>query len=241
MDEIKLGIDAWCSWVPANNQAVATTHINGQTTRVQLDKPQLGRVPPMQRRRLGSLARVVFHVLEQCMMPVHDETVIFSSRMGEIQRTQGILEAMASDQPVSPAAFSLSVHNAIAGQWSLVHGIRKPLLALAPPSGSPVPALLEAYGHLVGTRETGVTVVCYDEKLPAFYDPFISGPTAPTAVALRLVNADLATLTLSIKRLEATGNAADSGLDALAALLLGGVGKSMVAEPQCYWSLELAA
>lgn len=216
----------------------------GDTRSVQLVKPDLAGVPPMQRRRLGPLARAVFHVLAGVMEEVRDEPVIFSTRSGEIQRTQGILEAIASAEQVSPAAFSLAVHNGIAGLWSLVHGVHAPMLSIAPVNGSPVPALLEAFAHLASGEAPAVSVVCYEEALPEFYAPFLQGPAGPTALALRLSAPEEARLVLSLSRREAAGSSAvptAQGIAALHELLMDQDTAVVIPEVHCDWRLQLAA
>ncbi|WP_262500938.1 beta-ketoacyl synthase chain length factor [Pseudohalioglobus sediminis] len=205
-----------------------------------LEKPSLKSIPPIQRRRLGKLARVVFHVLEEAMGDISDQVVIFSSRMGEIQRTQSILEAIASQHAVSPADFSLSVHNAIAGQWSLIHKVRQPLLALAPGNGGPVPALLEAYAHLISGETDRIAVVCFEENYPEFYQPYIHGPQAPTALALQLV-LDCRETTLELKPLETYSGRETTGFTPLAELLMKKSSQVQFSDRSSSWDLRITA
>jgi hypothetical protein len=196
----------------------------------------------MQRRRLSPLARVAFHVLGQCADMSKEEPVVFSSVMGEIQRTQRILETIATDQPVSPAAFSLSVHNSISGQWSVIHGIKAPMIALSPPDGSAVAALLEAIGILLESTYRAVNVVFYEEDYPEFYSPFLTGPIAAGALALRLVAPELAGNRTRRWKLQASENthsgAEPGGALQLAPLLFGALKALEIAEPQSTWRLE---
>ena len=199
----------------------------------------------MQRRRLGPLARVVFYVLGQCADVSKQEPVIFSSLMGEIQRTQSILNDIAADQPVSPASFSLSVHNAISGQWSLIYGIKAPMVALSPTDGSFVAALIEAGGILQEKIYSEVNIVLYEEDYPAFYTPFIKGPTAPTALALRLVTEEQSgpgtlTLTLSPAKNADSCIKPQGPLD-LVPLLKKDLSYLDIAEPQSNWHLEYSS
>lgn len=244
-EKLKFAVERWCLWEPqAGAPVLCSRYSGGLQTSETLEKPDLATVPAMQRRRLGTLARSVFHVLSHCADPGAQEPAIFSSHMGEIGRTQGIVDTLAADEPVSPASFSLSVHNAIAGQWSLIRGIKAPMIALAPPANSPVPALFEAAGILLEEEHEAVNVVFYDEPYPSFYSPFITGPAAATALALRLVVAgdeqreDL--LYLRVKRLSALGIASGlrANFSALADLLVGRHHRTRVVEDQCTWQLE---
>ena len=281
-NQITIGVAAWCSWRPVGGRAPtsgageSSLSASGRIEDLkqeQLEQPALSGIPPLLRRRIKGLARVVFHVLERALgqAPAAEECVIFSSRMGEIRRTQDILESIAAEQPVSPAAFSHAVHNAIAGLWSMAHGATLPLLALSPPEGGPVPALIEAYGCLAENGGKPVTIVCYEEQLPEFYAPFLSGPPAPTAVAARLAPAERAERILSLRHKEslnhrppadgAAGGAlvspappapaawrnsgsddsAESGLQGFIDLLHGKTASAVLAAPTCQWQLQMAA
>ena len=241
---VNLEIQSWSSWEAAEPGFLCSTYSRGELTRERLEKPDLGSIPAMQRRRLSPLARAVFHVLERCGCQAAETPVIFSSEMGEIERTQDILEAIANSKPVSPAAFSLSVHNAIAGLWSLVHGVRLPLLALAPPARSPVPALLEAAGQLHEGLAATVQVVYYEGRYPDFYAPFLNGPGGPVAIGLRLAlpsgsghpQLQLAPAPGESERPDPTEN-----FSCLANLLhrRAGPEPGHIVEPQCSWQIGI--
>lgn len=237
---IKLGITGWSSWLPRDGHAICVSHRAGERELDTLDQPSLQSVPAMQRRRLGKLARVVFHVLGKAMGDVFNEQVIFSSRMGEIQRTQTILESIATDTPVSPANFSLSVHNAIAGQWSMIHKVHQPLLALAPGNGGPVPALLEAFAHLASGEADSITIVCFEENYPEFYAPFLKGPAAPTAVAVQF-SLEHPIETLILERSGDNTGTQTIGFAPLTELLLAGKGNVEFRDQMSCWQVRLAA
>ena len=163
--------------------------------------------------------------------------------MGEIKRTQEILDALACAEPVSPASFSLSVHNAISGLWSLINDNKAPMIALAPTGGSPVAALIEAAGILAEAKHEAAIVVIYEEDYPPFYEPFLNGPAAPYALALRLTppdtNSDFVTADFKLGHIP-SGNAVplwQSNLD-LIDVLIGDRDSVFIAEPQCSWCLE---
>ena len=172
------------------------------------------------------------------------EPVIFCSLMGEIQRTQRILTAIASDQPVSPAAFSLSVHNAISGLWSLVHDIKAPMISISPGNDSAVAGLLEAAGILRERKYSAVNIVHYEEDYPAFYTPFLKRPqwASPCALALRVVAPEAAeshTQKLTLGTLTNRKNCTSSaGPLSLVPLLTGSCAALEIAEHHTIWCLE---
>lgn len=239
---ILFGIEKWSCWEPRPGNSVCTSYRSGEVVREELERTRLESIPPMQRRRLSPLARVAFHVLGECVTPAEQEPLVFSSVMGEICRTQGIHESLAAVEAVSPAAFSLSVHNSVAGLWSVIHGNKGPMLSLAPIGGSPVPALLEAAGILAEGHYQSVLVVFCEENYPEFYRPFMESPIAPAATALRLVaagqkNADFV-LSLEEGTEETTDDAA-TNLRSFIELLKRQKQRVIVKEPQARWQLAV--
>ena len=111
--------------------------------------------------------------------------IVFASRYGDARRSLGILQEMAREEPVSPTAFGLSVHNAIGATYAIARGDRSQHVALAAGAASAAAGVVEAVGLLHdGARQA--MVVCYDAPLPAPYDEFHDEPQALYAWAWRL-------------------------------------------------------
>lgn len=153
-------------------------------------KLDLSYLPAMLRRRLSPLARAAVHVAWQCLGDDSQTPVIFSSVYGESDRTYGLTEAVASGESVSPAAFSLSVHNAIAGQFTIARQVTAETTCLSPSGGGVLPALLEAQGVLQEGHHDQVLVVFYDQPLPALYRASVPGPSGLLACALLITRDD---------------------------------------------------
>ncbi len=222
--------------------SATVTEADAQGQRVfEAEKPTLEDIAPLQRRRLSPLARVVFHCLQYCVDEGAQEALVYSSAMGELQRTQGLLESIAASEALSPAAFSLSVHNAIGGLWSQLKGSRAPVIALAPVANSPVPALLEAAGLLAESNEA-VNIVFAEDNYPAFYAPWLESPPGPSALALRLTRtaARAPAARLRLRQLDITHDSSDAPANraALAELLAGQRDTATVTETACQWQLE---
>lgn len=144
-------------------------------------KPELPMVPAMLRRRLSGIGKAALWTAYQLIDADTAMTAtIFCSRHGEVNRTVGMLQNLAADQPLSPASFSLSVHNAIGGIYSIASKITTSITALSAGEDGICATLLEAYAVLSSADE-GAEVLCvvYDDPLPA---PFASGQSAPSAV-----------------------------------------------------------
>lgn len=242
-----LHIRRWCLWqAQTTDQALLITADAAGACRTEIEgRPQLATIAPIQRRRLSPLARVVFETLSHCATPHAQEVLVFSSVLGEIQRTQTMLEAIANETEVSPATFSLSVHNAIGGLWSQLQGIKAPMIALAPTTNSPVPALLEGAGVLLESTAQGVNIVCAAENQPAFYDPWISSPVGPSALALHLdASARDCALSLRLQPLDTNdhshrcnSNSYDN-MTAFIQLLTNQEDHCHIRESHCHWQLE---
>ncbi len=139
----------------------------------------------MQRRRLSPMARAVF----ECAWPVAagqpPMPLVFASRHGETTRSFGLLQALAAGEPLSPTAFGLSVHNAIAGQWSIIRRETDESVALSAEEDGLELAFLEA-GLLLAEGHDNVLVVLAEERPPAPYSPWIDDVPFSYAAAFRL-------------------------------------------------------
>ncbi|RKP50717.1 beta-ketoacyl synthase chain length factor [Trinickia fusca] len=131
--------------------------------------PELPFVEPIVRRRLSALSKMALKVAYDCAAQYDAVRVIFASRHGELRRTASILDALASDQPVSPTAFSLSVLNAMTGIYGIVRGDRSPATAIAAGAETLGYALLEAHAQWHADPATPVLVVYADEPADPRY------------------------------------------------------------------------
>jgi len=137
--------------------------------------PRLDFLPPMQRRRLSDMARGVF----ACAWPLAEPQtgspmpLVFASRHGETSRSFPLLQTLAADEPLSPTSFCLSVHNAIAAQWSILRGETVESVALSAEDDGLEHAFVEA-GLLLAAEHKQVLVVIVEESPPKAYAPWIS-------------------------------------------------------------------
>jgi Beta-ketoacyl synthase, N-terminal domain len=173
-------IRKWSAWAPG---------LDSRDARL-IDPSNIGVsecVPKMLQRRLSPLARAVFNVAEQCTKGVNAPPVVFSSAHGEIGKSLAMLKTIQADEELSPTAFSLSVHNAIAGLYSIAYGNSQEITVIAPGLDGIAPAFIEAVGMLhEGTDE--VMIILYDEPIADFYPtaPFKLTMAFPCVLALRI-------------------------------------------------------
>ncbi|MBL8726021.1 MAG: beta-ketoacyl synthase chain length factor [Planctomycetes bacterium] len=133
-------------------------------------KPAGQALDKVNRRRAGPLGRGLADVIAEAvaMAGVDAATVptVIGSAIGEASTMTGLLDAMwRHGLPMSPAEFTVSVHNAAAGLISISNKNRGMTTSLAADDDTPAAALLEAIG-LVVTRDAAVVVACADEPAP---------------------------------------------------------------------------
>jgi hypothetical protein len=126
-------------------------------------------------------------------MPLADQygamPLVYVSRHGDLSRTLGLLEDVAKGEPLSPTAFSLSVHNATSGLFSIHQGLTKNVTAISCGSEDLVPALLESLGQCSADEPKVLCVFC-DEPPPVIYTAQTNQPERPFALALVISRAN---------------------------------------------------
>ena len=145
------------------------------------------RVPKLLHRRLSPLAKAVFNVAESCLSHRNALPVVFSSAHGEICKSLVMLQTIQAGQELSPTAFSLSVHNAIAGLFSIAFNNNQEITVIAPGREGIAPAFVEALGLLQEGAEE-VLIVLYDEPIADFYPiaPFNLNTDFPCVIGVKI-------------------------------------------------------
>ena len=170
---ITFNILDWNAW--------AQTHSDAQ--------PDVSAIPAMLRRRLSPLARAAMSVIMPLANSYGAMPLVYVSRHGDLNRTLGLLEDLARKEPVSPAAFSLSVHNATAGLFSIQQGLTKNVTAISAGAEDLIPALLESIG-LCDEQNPRVLCVFCDEPPPLVYQHQVQQPEQVYALALVVEQGD---------------------------------------------------
>ena len=151
------------------------------------EKELLSTVPRMLKRRLTPLARIVFCAASQCIDEDTESPIVFSSTHGELAKSFKMMEMIEAGEEISPTAFSLSVHNSIAGLFSMVYKNKTQCTVVAPGEEGISAAFIEALG-LLDEGEQDVLIVLYDEPLVSFYPsaPYQLTTDSSSAIALML-------------------------------------------------------
>lgn len=150
-------------------------------------------LPTLLRRRVTAVGQAAFAAA--CgISDLAGARFIFCSRHGEFRRTKRLLDMLAAGEALSPAEFSLSVHNALAGLLSIEQGNGAGHTALAAGIDSFGSGLLEAAACIASGEEEKVLLVYFDEPLPEEYGAF---------------GAEQGSLALAVALAPARGNGAD--------------------------------
>ncbi len=141
-------------------------------------------LPKAVRRRLSAYDLGV----ARCMLGLHDgdETIVFASRHGNMELMTALFEQLARQEILSPAKFSMSVHNAAMAAASQMTGNRAGHTAVGAGRRSLAAGFTEAWLRL---RTGGDSViVCYaDRPLESVYtDCDEEGPAVYLAARLVL-------------------------------------------------------
>ena len=133
-------------------------------------KPKGEAFDRVNRRRASQMGRAigdaVAEALGQAGVEPRTTPVIVGSSIGEASAMIGLLDQMwRADEPMSPAVFTVSVHNAASGLLSISMKNKGYTTSIAADYDTPAAALLEGIG-LLATGHDAVCCVCADEDSP---------------------------------------------------------------------------
>lgn len=131
--------------------------------------PKLAFLPPLKRRRLSESARLFFESAWELTAENDNLPVVYASANSEINRSFALWESLLKEGDVSPTSFSLSVHNALVGQWSEMRQVKNETTAITARQDNLETALLEAH-LLLNDGAEKVLVVIVEDRLAEQYD-----------------------------------------------------------------------
>lgn len=135
----------------------------------------LAEVPALMRRRIDPLGRAALQVAWWVQGAEPTGPVVFASRWGEIARSVALLRQLSQREPLSPTAFSLSVHNASSAVYSIARGDTANYTAVSAGPASAAAGVCEALG-LLAQGAPQVLVVSVESALPEPYRDFERHP-----------------------------------------------------------------
>jgi hypothetical protein len=191
MKEVCFSIINWDAWAPN-----LISHTDWQDWAVGKKLPgddysaqiPTGNIPPMQLRRLSNLTKMSLKVALECTHEGENVESIFASRYGEWTQTLKLLQSISSNEEVSPAGFSMSVHNTAAGIYSILAKNTESYTAIAGCSATFAATMLEAIGRLQTQKH--VLVVIAEEAIPEIYSKLFPKSIMPYAIGLLIGRQD---------------------------------------------------
>ena len=140
----------------------------------------------MFRRKLSPLSRIVFTTVNSLRdtSVLEDCPLIFASRHGELDLSLKLIDSIVNVETVSPAGFSMSVHNSIAGLLSIHYKNTEAMTAIAAGQDTLKMGILEASAQLTKSEKV---ILCYaDNNMPQVYKDFDDEKLYPRCLVLVL-------------------------------------------------------
>lgn len=143
-------------------------------------------IPSGFRRRMGKLERVAVRCMLGILASGTSSELIFCSRYGNVETLAVLLRSIIAEEPVSPMAFSGSVHNAAPGMVGQIRKERLSHTALAAGPDTLRAGLVEAYARLCVDGCNDVIVAYTDLPLADFFGELGQDGTIGVGLSLRL-------------------------------------------------------
>jgi hypothetical protein len=131
---------------------------------------KLTALPMMTARRLSSGSKLAVECGLSMLQKHAIDAVLYTSRHGELERNYRILEALATQQSVSPTDFALSVHNSAVGNLTIL--AQQPVVSSSLAAGKDT--FQQGLCEVISLLHAGyqrVLMVDFDGALPPFYHP----------------------------------------------------------------------
>ncbi len=180
------GLESRAAWLSGASEPLAEVNSEANSAAV----PAVKFIDAMTRRRLGRLARLTLQVAHEATCDLPPDLplrLVYASRHGDLHQTVNLLSALAQNEPLSPTAFGMSVHNAIAGMWSIQRQDRSAATAISAGARTLHAGLLEAVLQWQEHPDQPVLYLYADDAVPQPY-ALQTAPVIPQALALVIGN-----------------------------------------------------
>ncbi|HDZ56554.1 MAG TPA: hypothetical protein ENI17_13510 [Pseudomonas xinjiangensis] len=170
-------IEDWVAWTADSGFSIRPGHALTERLGESI-------LPRMLRRRLNATARAACDAAS-LLDEGEGVPLIHASRHGDVSSSLEMLQGLEAGDPVSPSSFSMSVHNAVLGVYSIARHHRGPTQAISA-CGYEFDALItEAAGYLA-TGQQAVIAIFSEGEIPGPFQAHTEFPPCPCVVALRL-------------------------------------------------------
>ena len=168
------GSDEWLKWA----RAPEVPALSGA--------PELKFIAAMTRRRFSRLSKMALQVAFDAAPPelLADVPTVFASRHGEANACVALLSDIARNMPLSPTAFSHSVHNTQGGLFSIAANNGRTSSAIAAMEHTFCAGLIEALAISERENSRPTLLVVADEPAPGMIRGATDELECPFALAL---------------------------------------------------------
>jgi hypothetical protein len=129
-------------------------------------------IPAALRRRMPAFAKTFVRCGLALLRDAPESDLVLCSQHGDLTSTIELLTDLAHDALLSPATFSISVHNAPAGLLGQCLGLSASHTAIAGDAASLSAGLTEAYARLATGEAASVVVVYAEAPMAPIYAAF---------------------------------------------------------------------
>jgi hypothetical protein len=182
---------SWAAWSPGREDEQAWRAWAARPEALEREgRPEVAFLPAMLRRRCSTLTRIMLATGFGCCDESDRAQVrtVFASRHGNINESISLFERLSRRQPLSPARFSHTVHNAQAGLYSIAAENRLPSSSIAAQDDTFACGFVEALAHLQREPERAVLLVMADIPLDPTFAPLVDEPVAAYGLGLLLAS-----------------------------------------------------
>lgn len=165
-------IESWNDWLQHKYELTTTA------------KPALKKIPLMLRRRFTAIGKYSVEAAMPLLAENEHMPLVFASRHGDVDLTFSLLNDISNDESLSPTGFSLAVHNAVSGLFSIARKDKSATTAISAAENLIPFALLEAATQLQESEHV-LCIIC-ESILPDIYKPFAYSPPFTYAIAMVL-------------------------------------------------------
>ena len=140
------------------------------------ETPSLDFTPPLFRRRLSQITKMVIQVIHDQMEKSNcgDIKQFLISNRGEINRQYQIVQQLFDDQEILPATFSLAVFNTPVGQSSLAMKLKSGYSVLFPDNQNFYEGLETACASVLCGDEEQILLIYADEEITDDYASLVT-------------------------------------------------------------------
>lgn len=212
MQELVFSIESFSVCSPATGcvasiqEAKNADWINADRIAVETWQPDTDFMPKRTFRRLGRISKMALFAAYHASRANGGDALdsgspVFCSRNGEFQHAAGVLNALYTEELVSPMDFSYSVHNTGQGLFSILQNDTRPAAVIAAREDVVEQALVKAYAQLHKDGKP-VLVVYQEDVLGQEYHSLLDCEVLPLSFAFVVGKPSASTkkqLTLSCK------------------------------------------